>query len=755
MNWIIFAAYLGVALGQQTPFSNVDVFFGTQGGGNVFPGSARPFGMVKMGIDVIEASTGDAYSGYAKDGKVTGISMMHESGTGGAPEYGVVAQLPLVGDIDYSVESSATRTSGDDAHVGYYSCKLDNGVQAEFAAADRSGIYQYIFPQGQEPKVMVNVSHHLSAPSRPQWTQYFVNGSIDVNDSKNGYTGQTTIKGGWGDQEPWTIYFCGDFETSANKVESFKGTESSESSQASSGQQDDSVGVVFTFPSDKSTIRSRVGISFISTDQACENIKNDFTDYNLDSTVEDTQTLWDDQVFSKVSTSNENETISDLIYTALYGSHLLPSNRTGENPNWSSSEPYYDDWFTIWDTFRCLNPLFNILNPSRGAELIRSLIDTYKHDGYTPDGRSANQNGRTQGGSNSDILMADAYVKNVDDNVNWNDAFAAMLKNAEVTPPYWKDDYAPDASTKEGRGGLDDWFQYGYITPKYTRSVTRTMEYSYDDFALSVVAKGIGNDTAHDKYLKRSTNWQNLWNSDASSSECGYKGFIQPRNGDGSWDNDGYDPLSCGKCYWGDAEYEGKPVEYGWAVPFDIETLVKLIGSNETFISRLDDMFGLHGKEFADIGNEPSFLTPYLYNYVNANHKTAETIRYLVDTKYSTGPSGLPGNSDAGSMQAWLFFGLIGFYPVAGTTTYLLSAPFLSSVTLNLEDNNKIKITASNLSNENIYVQSVEVNGNSWDKNWFSHDDLFKNGGSIHFEMGSSPESWETGDVPPSPGHTL
>lgn len=756
MKWTIFAAFVSAAfsqqaLSQQTADPDVDVFFGTQKGGNVFPGSTRPFGMVKMGVDTIGSSSG-LFSGYANDGKIAGISMMHESGTGGSPEYGVISQLPLIGDIDYSTEVSLGRSSDDTGSVGYYACNFDNEVKAEFAAADRSGIYQYTFPQDKEPKIMVNVSHHLGNTNKPYWTQYFVNGSVEANSDKNGYKGQGTFAGGWACQDPWTVYFCGDFENNADLVESFVGTKTSDSLQ-SSGSANQSMGIVFTFPSSKSTIRSRVGISFISTDQACQNIKDDFKDYNLNSTVSDTNTLWDDQVFGKISVAKDNATLTNLMYTALYGAHLLPSNRTGENPKWKSSEPYYDDWFTIWDTFRCLNPLFNVLSPSRGAELIRSLIDTYKNDGYTPDGRSANQNGKTQGGSNSDILMADAYVKNVDNHVNWNDAFAAMVKNAEVSPPYYYDFKAPDDSTKEGRGGLSDWLNLGYVSRDHTRSVTRTMEYAYDDFALSVVAKGIGNATAHEKYLKRSANWQNIWNHDASSLSCNYTGFVQPKKLDGSWADDKYDPISCGNCYWGDDEYEGKPVEYGWAVPHDIATLVDFIGSNDTFITRLDDMFGLHGQSFADIGNEPSFLTPYLYNFVNANYKTAETVRYLIDTKYSTGPSGLPGNSDAGSMQAWLIFGLLGFYPVAGSTTYLISSPFFSSATINLENGDKVEITASNVSSDNIYIQSVELNGKAWDKNWFTHDDLFKNGGSLHFELGSSPARWDTGDVPPSPGH--
>lgn len=741
-------------LAMSSVADQVDVFFGTTNGGNMFPGSSRPFGMVKMGPDVLDSKGQDAFSGYAPDGKITGISMMHESGTGGAPEYGVVSQLPLLGNVDFSTEQSIERQSADSSTVGHYMINATNGVNVEFAAADRAGIFKYSFPADKQAQVLVNGSHHLSSSSKPWWAQHFVNGSL--SSLQNGkYTGQITIEGGWGEQTPWTLYYCGDFNVKPANIVGFEGTLSLKKSKVTSTKQDESFGLLFQFPNGTTTVSSRVGISFISTDQACSNIDNDFgKSYQIEKTVSDTVQLWNNDVFSKVNVESDNATLTGLVYTALYGSHLLPSNRTGENPKWKSAEPYYDDFFTFWDTFRCLNPLFHMLSPARGAEIVRSVIDTWRNDGYTPDGRSANQNGRTQGGSNSDLVMADAYIKNIKDGINWKDGFSAMKKNAEVTPPYVYDPKAPDASNKEGRGALPDWLKYGYVTRAYTRSVTRTMEYAYDDFALSVVAQGLGYKQDASKYLKRSANWKNIWNPDASSSSVSYKGFVQPKNADGSFNNTNYDPLSCGNCYWGNDEYEGKPVEYSWAVGHDIKSLVKLMGGNDTFVKRLDDMFQLHGQGFADIGNEPSFLTPYLYNFVNAQHKTVELVRYLVNTKYAPGPAGLPGNSDAGAMQAWLLYGLFGFYPVAGTTTYLLSSPFLPKITFNLENGKQVKIIANNLSSTNYYVQSVKLNGKDWNKNWFSHNDLFESGGTLEFELGSQPIVWETGDVPPSPGHS-
>lgn len=735
---------------------NVDVFFGTEGGGNVFPGSTRPFGMVKLGVDTIESASGNAYSGYAPDGRVLGISLLHESGTGGAPQYGVVSQLPWLGDINYTSELALTRASPDTGLVGHYQANFTNGAGVELAAATRLAILHYDFGTdfSQPPKIVVNASHHLAAPARPWWSQYFVEGTLYTNVSDHHYGGHSTFKGGWGDQLPWTIYYCGDFDTEPQAKTFFQGKAPVYTNDSvSSAIQDDSFGVVYTFSPESRSIRSRVGVSFKSIDQACLNIYDDFgDDYDVDATVEETVNLWNEQLFDRVEVKTDNSSLKGIVYTALYGTHLLPSNRTGEHPSddWGD-KVYYDDWFTIWDTFRCLNPLFNVLNPTIGGELVQSLANIYQHDGYTPDGRSANQNGRTQGGSNSDIVMADAYVKGIE-GVDWNLAFDAMVKNAEVAPPYVYDLFAPDASNKQGRGALPDWKQYGYITRNYTRSVTRTMEYAYDDFALAVVAKGL-NDNRHDKYLKRSSNWQNIWNPDASSDKVSYKGFVQPKNSDGTFNYTNYNPMECGGCYWGDDEYEGKPVEYLWAVPFDIETLKTLIGSDSTFEKRLDDMYALYGAEdIADVGNEPSFLTPYLYNYINKNHKTVATTRYIIHTKFGSGVKGLPGNSDAGAMQAWYFFLLIGVYPVAGTTTYLLLSPFLEETTINLENGNKATIKANNLGPDSYYVQSVTLNGETLAQNWITHD-FFVDGGELVFELGQFPVLWETGVVPPSPGH--
>lgn len=249
------------------------------------------------------------------------------------------------------------------------------------------------------------------------------------------------------------------------------------------------------------------------------------------------------------------------LYSYLYGMHLLPSNRTGENALWNSTEPHYDDIFTFWDLFRCSTALVQVLQPGAYEEQIRSLIDIWRHEGWLPDARSSDYTGRTQGGSNADIILADAYVKGVKGAVNWTDGYKAMKTDAEVTPPNNHDPVAPDSSTMEGRGALPDWLRYGYITPTYSRAASRAVDYAVDDFGLYQVASGLKHTADATLYRNRSRNWRNHWNP--AQESLNFTGFLVPRYANGSF-NYPYDPLQCGGCYWSDPYYEALPWEYSF-----------------------------------------------------------------------------------------------------------------------------------------------------------------------------------------------
>lgn len=245
-----------------------------------------------------------------------------------------------------------------------------------------------------------------------------------------------------------------------------------------------------------------------------------------------------------------------------------------------------------------------ILQPASYEEQIRSLIDIWRFDGYLPDARSSNYNGRTQVGSNADNILADAYVKGVRGAVDWDDGYRAMVKDAEVTPPNDAvDSMAPDSSTKEGRGALPDWLRLGYITPKFTRAVSRAAEYACNDFGLYQVASSLGKDADAEKYLNRSRNWRNHWNP--SQKSLGFSGFVVPRDSNGFIDTD---PLH-DDGYWGDPYYEANSWAYSFAGVHDMKHMIKLMGGAETAISRLNTMFtdgaGGSGGMIFDSTNEP------------------------------------------------------------------------------------------------------------------------------------------------------
>ncbi|KAF1831836.1 alpha-1,2-mannosidase family protein [Decorospora gaudefroyi] len=717
----------------------VNIFQGTEGGGNRFPGVvAAPFAMVKLGPDMRNGDA-NAYSGYLPEGNIFGFSMMHESGTGGAPKYGVVSQMPVVG-VPISLEDlSQPRASPDEGGVGYYKSFLANGVTVELAATEHAGLYSYDFPQDSVSSVVVDVSHVLPSFRGFGWEQHYSGGNFSLFEDGH-YEGSGIYNNGWNLSPDWTIHFCGRFNQQPWEYWAFYGNSSVPGTSVSGSER---LGGVFTFSGPK--VASRVGISFISSQKACENLEEIAEDTEILALADVAKTRWNKEVLNKVQISSDNVDDLQLVYSSLYGMFLIPSNRSGENPGWSSSEPYYDDIFTLWDTHRCHTALFQIIQPEAYEEFIRSLIDIWRHDGFMPDARSSNYNGRVQGGSNADNVLADAYIKGVRGSIDWEDGFSAMQTDAEVVPPNNFDPNAPDSSTKEGRGALPDWLQYGYITPRFSRAVSQAVEYSTNDFGLHQVAAGLGKSTEAETYLNRSQNWRNHWNPAATSYD--HAGFVVPRLENGSFVPQ--DPANCGGCYWSDAYYEDSSWVYSMNAIHDVAELKKRVGGDARFVDRLNKIFELG---FFDAGNEPSFVTPYLYNFVQGEQWRSVNRSRDIGALYNAGPRGLPGNSDAGAMESNLLWQMIGLYPLTGQTTFLILAPWFESMTMDLGNGKKLEIISSGGNrNTTFYVQSLKVNGETWDRAWLTWDDIFANGGTMQYVLGERPVHWATGDLPPSP----
>ena len=576
---IDYSQYVNPFIGAEGPIPGYAF-----GGGDIFVGGAVPFGVAKVGLDTYEdnITLSTLNGGYTPKGRVTAISMMHESGTGGFPKYGIIPQMPLatvdapVNLLDNQTYSQA-RIGNDTGRPGYFKTRLENGITIELSAARHSGIMQYSYPAG-EKHVLVDISHYLPSQEGGYSVQYYIGGEIHLQ-TNGTYTGYGTYGGGWNEGAPMTVFFCGDFDTPPDQARTFRGRNTDPMPRQHTfsdaripqailgnvseyaGPLNDRVGALFTWSnSSSSTIRSRVGISFISSDKACNFKNEEIPTYELNATVSAAVQEWNQDVFSKVRVSTDssvNRTNLVLLYSSLYFMHLMPSDRTGENPLWESSEPYWDDFYTPLDIFRNTVSLYHLLQPTYYEGMIRSLIDTWRFEGFMPDGQSGNYNGLVQGGSNADNVLADAYVKGLKGGINWTAGYEAMKKDAEVQPynTYSYDD--PTASVKEGRGALYDWIPLGYVSAdRSTRAVSRTVEYALNEFALSQVAKGEAPEDV-EKHLNRSTGWQHIWGHNVTSMN--FTGFLAPRFADGSFNTTGYNPALCGGCEWSDISYEATP----------------------------------------------------------------------------------------------------------------------------------------------------------------------------------------------------
>ncbi|KAI0123432.1 glycosyl hydrolase [Xylariales sp. AK1849] len=792
-----------VSLGQIDYSQYVNPFIGGSGpldglafgGGDIFVGGALPFGVVKVGIDTYEQniSYSTTNGGWTPKGQVTGISMMHESGTGGEPKYGIISQMPLTTIADpVNILDNSTywqnRVGDDAAQVGYFKTQLESGVTVELSGSRHSGIIQYSFPEG-EKHVLVDVSHYLPSETPSDSGQVFLGGEITVDQSQ--YTGYGTYGGGWNGGAPYTVYFCSEFDTGPDEARTFRGRNTdpmqryhtfsnepygqavfsaNDSGTQTSGPMNDRIGAVFSWSSNDTTqIKSKVGISFISVEKACKFKDDEITSWHLNDTVAAAVTEWNDDVFSRIQVSvdeSANKTNLVLLYSSLYFMHLMPSDRTGENPLWDSGEPSWDDFYTLWDIFRCTVSLYHLIQPEAYESQIRSLIDIWRHEGYMPDGRSGNWNGLVQGGSNADNVLADAYVKGLRGAINWTAGYQAMGKDAEVTPYNTYSFTDVTASVKEGRGALDDWLNLGYVSLDNTRCISRTVEYALNDYALSVVAAGEAPQDV-EKYLNRSASWQRTWNHNVTSRS--FSGFLTPRLADGSWNTTDYNPALCGECEWSAISYEATPWEYSFTVPHDMQTLIQFMGGETEFERRMDYIFQPNTSEqdlsangvgittIMNIGNEPDFATPYLYNYLNKQYKSVNQSRILANQYFHNALYGVPGNSDAGALNSWLIWQMLGIYPVVTQPVYLLESPWFDDINLTINGNATLRITSTgssqSLGQSGYFVQSVKINGKDWDRNWFNHEDIMVNGGTIEFVVANETVTWETGDVPPSPGH--
>lgn len=717
----------------------VDPRIGSEGLGRVFIGPSCPYGMVKPSPDC----TPSPNSGWLPmPERVDGFAQVHVSGTGGGPKYGNVLVTPFGNGMDrvnhYDYREYET------IRLGYYDTQFkQSGIRTEITTANRASFYRFTYPEDSLKSLAVDAGFFLGENPVPdaREAQQFVGSEIQVL-SDHEVAGYTRIRGGWNNGKAYTVYFYAETDRPFVQSLTWKGNRITEAqSQYDSAEK---TGALLRFAKNDKVVQLKVGISFLSMQKAKINAHSEIPHWSFEKVHQDLLGQWE-QLLQKIEINPSTPLAKKrMFYTGLYHTMLMPVDRTGENPLWSDPEPYYDDFYAIWDTYRSSSPLITLIDPKREADIVRSLVNIYKRDGYMPDARSGNSNGRTQGGSNAEIVIADAFVKGLK-GIDYELALEAMLKDATV-PPGGNEE-------AEGRGGLIPYLELGYIPHGIDRAGNRTVEYSYCDYAIALVAKGLGKEDLYQRYLKQSENWKNLWRGDYEHE--GAKGFIMPRDKEGNWLDSipfghstrmqpkfKYTPVTFeGPWYtpwWSMFFYEASSWEYSLSIPHDVPGLIEKCGGAADFEKRLDIFFD---KGFFNVNNEPSFLTPCLYHWLGKPWRSSDRIREIIAKNYNDGPVGLPGNDDSGAMSSWLAFHMIGLYPNAGQDYYLIHTPLLTSTTFHLEGGKEFKVVAEGLSDKNCYIQGVTLNGKDYPYSVLCHKDIMA-GGELVLKMGKKPGNW-------------
>ena len=674
----------------------VDPRIGSEGVGRTFPGPSMPFGMCKPGPDC----TIKPNAGWAPMPEVvTGFSQTHVSGTGGGQKYGNILIQPFLGN-----QPSEQLRMLEDFSLGYYATTFENGIRTEITTSERCAFYRIHFPSNGS--LFIDATHYLGKNPIPDQReqQQFVGAEVEVV-SDYEVRGFSRIRGGWNNGDAYTVYFC---------LMSDKPFSSAEDKGNATLRFSDTL------------LNIKVGISFVSTQQAKRNISS----CDFDTQLNLLRDSWD-KLLSRFDVKG-TEVQKRMFYTALYHTLIMPVDKSGENPKWRET-PYYDDYYAIWDTYRSSSPLITLLDSKREVDIVNSLLNIYKREGYMPDARSGDCNGRTQGGSNAEVMIADAFVKGLE-GIDYEYALEAMLKDAEADP-------GADHE-KHGRGGLREYTTLGYLPYGIDRAGTRTIEYAYNDYCIAEVAKGLGRQDVYEYYLKQSGNWRNLWRSDYEWDDV--KGYIMPRDAQGRW----LDSVPWGHSkvfhptipytpvtkvapwylpWWSTFFYEALSAEYSLSIPHDVPGLIEACGGAETFRKRLDLFFD---RKRYNVGNEPSFLTPCLYHWIGRPDLTSDRVRQIITENYNDTPDGLPGNDDSGSMSSWLAFHMLGLYPNAGQSYYLLHAPLLPAWTLQLDNGKTLRGT---LKGKGTHFEKVTFNGKVLEDARIEHAELMQGGELVFY----------------------
>lgn len=697
--------------------------------GNTYPAIARPWGMNFWTPQTGKMGDGWQYTYTAN--KIRGFKQTHQPSPW-INDYGQFSIMPVTGKLEFDEEKRASWFShkGEIATPSYYKVYLaEHDVVTEMTPTERAVLFRFTFPENEHSYIVVDA---------------FDKGSyVKVIPEENKIIGYTTRNSG-GVPENFKNYFVIEFD----KPFTYKGTFADKKlEEGNLEQKADHTGAIIGFSTRKGEIvHARIASSFISFEQAAQNLKELGND-SFEQLAQKGNDAWNN-VLGKIEVEGGNLDQYRTFYSCLYRSLLFPRKfyeftADGQPVHYSPYNGqvlpgymYTDTGF--WDTFRCLFPFLNLMYPSVNKEIQEGLINTYKESGFFPEWASPGHRG-CMIGNNSASVLVDAYMKGVKvDDVKT--LYEGLIHGTENVHP---------EVSSTGRLGYQYYNKLGYVPydVKINENTARTLEYAYDDWCIYQLAKALNRPKKEiELFAKRAMNYRNVFDKESK--------LMRGRNENGQFQSP-FSPLK-----WGDAFTEGNSWHYSWSVFHDPQGLIDLMGGKKMFITILDSVFAVppvfddsyYGQVIHEIremtvmnmgnyahGNQPIQHMIYLYNYAGQPWKAQYWLRQVMDRMYTPGPDGYCGDEDNGQTSAWYVFSALGFYPVCpGTDEYVIGAPLFKKATLHFENGNNLVIDAQNNSKENLYIESLRVNGQESTRNYLKHADLLQ-GGTIEFKMGSHP----------------
>lgn len=689
-------------------------------GNNCVIGPQLPF----ASINPSPQTPNGEHDGYEHGQPIRGFGQLHVSGTGWG-KYGHFLLSPQIG-LQFGDKEHDSPASNEVTQANYYKAKLERyNIIAEVTPSFHSAIYRFTFPKSEESNILFDFTQSIATDIVP-----YVDGKVKSNDvfidsfSKDKTWGMIEYEGGFG-QGTYKLYFYAMLDSKSLDCGVWKNKEIIRNkNEAAHTDKGDRIGSYFTFNTQQDQqIKIKVGISFDNVEKAKKYMEAEIPDWDFENVKEKGEDIWNEYLSGIIIPEASPKQLK-MFYTAMYHSALMPRNRTGEF-NKFGNDDLWDDHYAVWDTWRTVFPLYQLIEPEIVASNIRSFIHRYKVNGKVRDAFIAGIDmDPEQGGNDVVNIIADAILKNTP-GFDYHSAYQIMKYQADYERK------ANPLNSAEGHPQNDPeaYKLLGWI-PAGLMSNSAALEYNYNDYCTALVAKKLGYRNDYRKYLKRSSKWMNTWNPDLSSK--GFKGFINPKTTDGKWvDIDATYNWGSWKLYF----YEANSWTYSYFVPHDFDKLIQLNGGNNKYVEKLNYAFQ---HNLIDLTNEPSFLTIRSFNVTKRTDLNCYWVNYVLNNIYTEYE--LPGNDDSGAMSAWYVFSALGFFPNAGQNIYYLNAPIFKKAIIQRKEGDII-INAPNAGGENIYLKSVKINDKKISESIFNYDKI-KNGANLVFELSNKPIQW-------------